>query len=465
MGNYREIPLEHFLLKIRKSVSFLKNPKINSMSADEIQKRGLNKPYLALGPAGCGKSESIANLCAEMHIGYREIRLVTATETDLMGLPYVADAAETAESYDKKFEESMKSPEFQKKVQQKIMMFASNGQLPIAERDGEAGILVLDEITSAAMEVQAAALQLLDVSRGVGNYKLPPKWLVVSLGNGEGDGGVYRQLPSAYVNRCMSFRVTASSDAWITWAMKNSVHPTVLAFIRQNPTSLHVLPRTSDSEYVDDNTQFPSPRSWTAVSYLLQNNAEFGYDADDIELEEDFAGNIGNDMAIKFSSFYKYGESLMDVHKILDGTAPSDGKIFSGQGGVERQYIMEQSLISCLRDIIQTDLKTAGVNCDFLTNVGVKLTPDQAIDYTEGLSEDTKAKLNNTINWFTDLNKIGNNAIDADSARFTDVLVAFLTDASRAIPEIFKTYIMSVDSDDVPNIDGLIAVYRSITTF
>ena len=96
-------------------------------------------PVLGLGKSGIGKTESIHELCVKRGIGFKELRLVTMTETDLLGIPLVKE-------YDDPSVEGGKVAKTQ---------WASNDMLPIASRDGEVGILVLDEITSATATANA----------------------------------------------------------------------------------------------------------------------------------------------------------------------------------------------------------------------------------------------------------------------------------------------------------------------
>ena len=47
-------------------------------------------PIIGIGKSGVGKTESIAGLCKEMGIGFCELRLVTMTEVDLLGIPTIS---------------------------------------------------------------------------------------------------------------------------------------------------------------------------------------------------------------------------------------------------------------------------------------------------------------------------------------------------------------------------------------
>jgi len=52
-------------------------------------------PILGLGLSGIGKTESPVELCREMGIGCKEMRLVTLTEVDMLGVPIVTPEGRT----------------------------------------------------------------------------------------------------------------------------------------------------------------------------------------------------------------------------------------------------------------------------------------------------------------------------------------------------------------------------------
>ena len=118
---------------------------------------GIRRPIFGLGKGGIGKTESIAELAKEMGIGYIDVRLLLYSEVDLKGIPYP-------------------------NVNHTATIWLQNDILPRADRDGERGILVFDEITSCAKSVRTAAYQLLNENR-LGEYVLPAGWMIVCLGN------------------------------------------------------------------------------------------------------------------------------------------------------------------------------------------------------------------------------------------------------------------------------------------
>lgn len=260
---------------------------------DLVERRfkiGNLKPILGIGRGGIGKTESIYELTKKLGIGFREIRLLLYTETDLVGIPII----------DPKTGETN---------------WARNSLFPVADRDGEQGILVLDEITSAPINIRTAVYQLLDSKRSIGNYKLPDRWLVVGLGNGEEDGGNFQGLDGNLINRCSLYRVVPDLNTWKTWASQNDVHPMILAFLSFDPTMLHNYNPDISAE------QFASPRSWKALSDELNYNERNGmpFDSKDELLYIIASGCVGDAAATKFVAFYDYKKSLINPEDILSG--------------------------------------------------------------------------------------------------------------------------------------------------
>ena len=122
---------------------------------------------MVLGDPGIGKTCGIvsiidelnAQLPADKKLGFKKILLGQTVVGSLSGIPVINN--QTSEV---------------KRVQAP--------DLPIAERDGEYGVLFLDEITTADEAQVQPALGLCDDTRNIGTYQLPEHWVVVAAGNG-----------------------------------------------------------------------------------------------------------------------------------------------------------------------------------------------------------------------------------------------------------------------------------------
>ena len=134
---------------------------------------GNHKPIFLWGPPGVGKSQIIREIADEKKIGLVDLRMALLDPTDLRGIPIPKDN-----------QAFWLPPTF----------------LPNIARDGERGIFLLDELNAAPPLVQASGFQLV-LDRRVGEYTLPPLWMIVAAGNRLGDRGITHRVPSPLINR------------------------------------------------------------------------------------------------------------------------------------------------------------------------------------------------------------------------------------------------------------------------
>lgn len=301
------------------------------------------RPIFALGKGGIGKTESIKDLAVnKLHIGYVDIRLLLYSETDLKGIPYPS-------------EDHIRT------------IWLQNDILPTVERDGEVGILVFDEITSCARSVRTAAYQLLN-ERRLGEYELPEGWMIVCLGNGEEDGGDYQGMEGNFANRCSVFNVVPDVESWKLWAYNHNVNPLVTGYVSWKPSDLHSYDPESETELL-----FASPRSWTAVSNIINAN---GFNADDNIICSRIASNLGLRVGQQFVSFCKFKDKAIDPNLI----------VYRG----EKPDIKEQEVLYITISSV------------------IKIVGDKAVGELQmqnAVTRDTINMMANALNWILSLNK------------------------------------------------------------
>ena len=313
---------------------------IVKMQLDE----GNTRPIFGLGKGGIGKSESIQNLAVnELGIGFIDVRLLLYSEIDLKGIPYP----------DK---------------EHNFTVWLQNNILPRVERDGEKGILVLDEITSCDKSIRTAAYQLLN-ERRLGEYKLPDGWLIVCLGNGEDDGGDFQGMEGNFANRCSVYEVTYDLDTWKEWGYKSGINALVLAYVTWAPKDLHTYDPDKENEIL-----FASPRSWKAVSDILNT---YGFSENVPNLSLRINGNLGTYVGNRFFAFCKFKEANVNPGDIVLGNVNRSPE------KLEILFITIQGVIKILRDCIEKDLKCNGE-----------------------LTKQTIVYISNSIKWFLKLDKL-----------------------------------------------------------
>ena len=237
-------------------------------------------PVMLWGPPGVGKSQMVAEVAAKHKVPVIDIRLSQMEPTDLRGIPFRSG---------------------------EVVEWAIPAMLPDAVRHGPAGILFLDEITSAAPTVSAAAYQLI-LDRRLGAYRIPDGWAIFAAGNRQGDRGVTFAMPAPLANRFSHFEVDTHLDDWAAWAYTHGIDDRIIAFLRFRPELLF------DFDPAHNPVAFPSPRSWEFAHRALQ---KFG-DQTDL-LRGALQACVGPAAGIELQAFVDNLDNMPDIDAILRG--------------------------------------------------------------------------------------------------------------------------------------------------
>jgi hypothetical protein len=236
------------------------------------------------GPPGIGKSELVEGIASELGGLMIDLRLGQMEPTDIRGIPF----------YNK---ESGK------------MEWAPPVELPDAETASQYPIVVLfmDELNSAPPSVQSAAYQLI-LNRRIGKYVLPDNVVMVAAGNRESDKGVTYRMPTPLANRFIHQEMKVDFAAYQEWAVQNRIHKDVVGYLSFAKQDLYDFDAKSSSR------AFATPRSWTFVSELLNDES-----VDDDTLTNLVAGTIGEGLAVKFMAHRKIASRMPNPVDILRG--------------------------------------------------------------------------------------------------------------------------------------------------
>ena len=260
---------------------------VTSTQARAAIKRAFSKkrPAFLWGPPGIGKSDLVRSITQEMGGLMYDCRLGQMEPTDIRGIPF----------YNKEIGK---------------MDWAPPIDLPDAETASQYPIvmLFLDEMNSAPASVQSAAYQLV-LNRRIGKYVLPDNVVIVAAGNRESDKGVTFRMPTPLANRFVHLEMRVDFDSWQEWAVLNNIHKDVVGYLTFAKQDLNDFDAKSSSR------AFATPRSWTFVSQLL----------DDDNIDEDtamnlIAGTVGEGLAVKFMA-----------HRKIAGRMPSPADILKGK--------------------------------------------------------------------------------------------------------------------------------------
>jgi hypothetical protein len=169
-------------------------------------------------------------------------------------------------------------------------------------RDGE-GILILDEISSAAPDVQVAAHHLVWAEAG-SDMSLPLGWHIVLTGNRAVDKTVYRAMSGPLRNRVTLLTVTTDVAQWAPWAMDAGVDGAIIGFLRWRPELLVAREIPSEGAFV-------SPRAWHRASSLLHMSVSASIE------KELLIGTLGEGATVEFSAYLRTVRELPSIEDIL----------------------------------------------------------------------------------------------------------------------------------------------------
>jgi len=242
------------------------------------------RPIFLWGPPGIGKSDIVAQITNSLPNSFLiDIRLSLWEPTDIKGIPYFDSNANK-------------------------MVWGAPAELPDEAMAAEYDhiVLFLDEMNSAAPAVQAAAYQLI-LNRRVGQYKLPDNVIIVAAGNREADKGVTYRMPAPLANRFIHIEMGVNFDDWFNWAVDNKIHQDVVGYLQFAKQDLYDFDPKSSSR------SFATPRSWSFVSELLDDQLDEGTTTDLV------AGAVGEGLAVKFMAHRKVAANMPNPTDILNG--------------------------------------------------------------------------------------------------------------------------------------------------
>ena len=241
---------------------------------------GHHTPVMLWGPPGVGKSQMVAQIAARHSAPVIDIRLSQMEPSDLRGIPFRVEGR---------------------------VDWAIPSILPDARRHGPAGILFLDEITSAPPAVSAAAYQLI-LDRRLGEYQVPAHWAIFAAGNRQGDRGVTYSMPAPLANRFSHFEVETHLDDWVSWAYAHGIDERVIAFLRFRPELLF------DFDPAHNPVAFPSPRSWEFAHRGLRK-----FEDHPELLQGTLQACVGPAAGIELTAFVNSLDQMPDLDAIVAG--------------------------------------------------------------------------------------------------------------------------------------------------
>ena len=281
------------------------------MAARATIENKLRRSLKVLGPTGIGKSEVVHQIAKSYEMGVIDIRLLLWSLTDLKGIPYPDDT-------------------------RTYTRWLVNDVLPRADRDGDEGILLLEELDDAPKTVRAAAYQL-TLDRKLGSYALGDGWHIIATSNREQDGGAYTAPLAPMNDRFEIHEVEPDFATWRDYAIKVGYNPLIVAYLSANQTALYTYKSEETADIV-----FATPRSWAAVSDLLDS----GLEGEVLRIKTE--ANVGTSEAAGFFKYTKNTKLLPNIEAVLSGAYLDGKKDKPYHAPLDAYWLLVQNLIHAI---------------------------------------------------------------------------------------------------------------------
>lgn len=250
------------------------------------------------GHRGLGKSSLVKQLAIENGMGFIDLRCSQLEASDIRGLPKAGEDGRTH--------------------------YLPPADMPIGDLESiesndrssqpryKTGILFLDEINRSQDDVQQSVFQLI-LDRSVGQYTLPPGWMIVAAGNFMEGYMVTGFTDPAFLDRFCHMTLSSGEETLSEWIeyMSDAYGDKVSDIIEFTSHNVDHLDGKPEGELGFNIS--PSRRSWEMVAKI---NSEFlkGKYSEAAKIEC-YAGLIGRDLAISYSKYscpVKPGEILQN---------------------------------------------------------------------------------------------------------------------------------------------------------
>lgn len=263
-------------------------------------------PVMFWGPAGVGKTQIIEQFTKENNYHFIDFLLVIRDAVDVHGVPVTI-------KNDGKFRTGWAIPE----------------EIPMdgdTQWDDKIVIFLLDELTTAASETQAAALKMVNEHK-LDSKPLHPNVRFVAAANPKGTRSHYNELLPPLKNRFKHYNLKAEKKPWLDHAIKINMHPAIIGFIGSGGCSsedFHIDNANNSNSYKKalEGNAFQTGRTWEFFSNeLFQLDKMYPKKGEDFNkyLGQSSYGIIGSTAASKFLSFYKLAMNVPTTEQICSG--------------------------------------------------------------------------------------------------------------------------------------------------
>jgi MoxR-like ATPase len=277
------------------------------------------EPVVIWGPPGIAKTAIVNAVAKEYSVRCLDYDLMTKAPEDF----FLPSVEESTEGWYKKAKLNPEEylPIYREEDGEKGDAMA-NGV------DGKGGVLFFDEMARCNPRVQNVCLKILN-ERRIGPWMIGSKWVVVAACNRENDDPGTFNWTATLSNRVQMYNYVSRYQDWEKWAktakLKNgdpAVMPEILSFLNFYHEEYYY---SFDPDKKEES--WPSPRSWTKASKVLQQETatreRAGKKFSEAEMERTLAGIVGKDAASAYIGFVRLSQKMDPKTIALPYTDPA----------------------------------------------------------------------------------------------------------------------------------------------
>ena len=281
-------------------------------AANNNKRRGL----MIWGGPGLGKSALVAQQAKAINYKLLDIRLSQMESSDLRGIPVPINLDTPQVSViwaiphmlPRRYVDEFGRMHATCKFRDKSGVLKDGVYDAATDTEYDGVIIMLDELPSAAISVQASSYQMV-LDAALGEWLAPQNCVVIAAGNRETDrGGTYKML-KPLENRFTHVEIKADYEDWVENAVNESYHPDVIGYVSAYKAELYQFDPKSSSR------GFATPRSWEATSDIIRGDPNIPHHV----MFSMIGGTVGDGIAAKFMEHRTNAAKLPKASDVLDG--------------------------------------------------------------------------------------------------------------------------------------------------